>query len=422
MQILRKSTQVIVRVGPFVDVGDGFTPQTDITLSGNEAELLKDASVEVDISGRTWAAVTNCRGWYDLTLTIDDTDTVGLLTVVVQDDSDCLPVFRDFQVVGAVPFDELFGGAAAGIAGALATYDPPTKSEMDTGHGLLATEVKQDIIDTVADGIQTDLSNATDGLGALKILIDAVPTAAETQAEMEENGASILDTLRDDLADGGRLDLLIDAIKAKTDVGATEAKQDIIDTNVDDIETAVITNAAGTDIAADIIAVKAETALIVADTNELQTDNIPGAISTHDGKLDTVDGVVDTILVDTNELQGLIASSKIAAQVKGLDDDVITSAKYDESTAHPITTAMQKAGTTLVTAAVAADGSNSTTQFKTDLSEVTDDHYNGRIVIFTSGNLQNQATDITDYDGTNKIITVTAMTEIPAASNTFVIV
>jgi len=43
------------------------------------------------------------------------------------------------------------------------------------------------------------------------------PTAVEIQTEMEGNGTSILDTLRDDLADGGRLDLLIDAIKAKTD-------------------------------------------------------------------------------------------------------------------------------------------------------------------------------------------------------------
>ena len=43
------------------------------------------------------------------------------------------------------------------------------------------------------------------------------PTVAEIQAEMEENGASILDTLRDDLADGGRLDLIFDAIKVMTD-------------------------------------------------------------------------------------------------------------------------------------------------------------------------------------------------------------
>jgi hypothetical protein len=49
-----------------------------------------------------------------------------------------------------------------------------------------ANETKIDTLDTVADGIQTDLSNGTDGLGALKLLIDAV-------------------------------DLVVDAIKVKTD-------------------------------------------------------------------------------------------------------------------------------------------------------------------------------------------------------------
>jgi len=36
-------------------------------------------------------------------------------------------------------------------------------------------------VDTVVDGIQTDLNNGTDGLGALKALIDAIATAAATQ-------------------------------------------------------------------------------------------------------------------------------------------------------------------------------------------------------------------------------------------------
>lgn len=51
------------------------------------------------------------------------------------------------------------------------------------------------------------------------------PTAVEIQAEMEENGASILDTLRDDLADGGRLDLILDAILAMLDNARAEPSQ-----------------------------------------------------------------------------------------------------------------------------------------------------------------------------------------------------
>lgn len=59
-----------------------------------------------------------------------------------------------------------------------------------------------------------------------------------------------------------------------------------------------------------------------------------------------------------------------------------------------------------------------------DITEATDDHFNGRIVIFTSGALSGQATDITDYTnvGGRGKFTVTALTEAPANDVTFVIV
>ena len=118
MRELRANTQVIVTVGPFVDVTDGFTPQTDITLGGNEAELIKHGSTSVvDISGATWAAVTSCRGHYSLTLTTSHTDTPGNLRVVVQDDSDCLPVTQDFVVLTEHAWDLKYAteGSGGGI-------------------------------------------------------------------------------------------------------------------------------------------------------------------------------------------------------------------------------------------------------------------------------------------------------------------
>lgn len=109
MQELRANTQIIVTVGPFVDVGDGFTPQTDIALAGNEAELLKHGSTTVvDISGATWAAVANCRGYYSLTLTTSHTNTEGLLVVIVQDDSDCLPVKQEYMVLSEAAWDSKY--------------------------------------------------------------------------------------------------------------------------------------------------------------------------------------------------------------------------------------------------------------------------------------------------------------------------
>ncbi len=115
MQVVKADTATIVRVGPFVDVGDGFTPETGITLgAADEAELLKhNGAATTTISTATFAAVTSCDGWYDLSLTTAHTDTEGLLTIVIQDDSVCLPVFGHFMVVNANVYDSLYGTAAA---------------------------------------------------------------------------------------------------------------------------------------------------------------------------------------------------------------------------------------------------------------------------------------------------------------------
>ena len=66
-----------------------------------------------------------------------------------------------------------------------------------------------------------------------------------------------------------------------------------------------------------------------------------------------------------------------------------------------------------------------TTEFQADdITEATADHYIGRIVIWLTGALTGQATDITDYAAVGGIgqFTVTALTEAPANNDTFIIV
>ncbi|MEW8027843.1 MAG: hypothetical protein AB2806_08900 [Candidatus Thiodiazotropha sp.] len=113
MQELRQSTGVTVRIGPAVDATDGVTPETTLALgAADQAELLKhDGAATVDISGRTFAAVTGCDGWYDLTLTTADVDTLGVLEVVIQDASLCAPIFVRFMVVGQAYYDGKYGSA-----------------------------------------------------------------------------------------------------------------------------------------------------------------------------------------------------------------------------------------------------------------------------------------------------------------------
>lgn len=83
----------------------------------------------------------------------------------------------------------------------------------------LQAELEEDgasVLDTIRDAV----TNVTYGLSALKTLIDAVPTVAEIQAELEENGASLLDTIRDEVTSAtyglSALQTLLAAINSKT--------------------------------------------------------------------------------------------------------------------------------------------------------------------------------------------------------------
>ena len=176
-----------------------------------------------------------------------------------------------------------------------------------------------------------------------------------------------------------------------TDTGTTlENRQVTIAGDVANIDGAAMTGtnnaalasvlgaAVGASISADIAAVKAETATIVTDTNELQGD------WTNGGRLDLL---LDAIKVVTDN--------------------------------------QAAASTTLITGTVSWDNTNATTTviYSDDVTEATADHYNGRLFVPTSGALVGQYTDITDYalDTGEGKFTVTAMTEPPADNTTFVI-
>jgi hypothetical protein len=64
---------------------------------------------------------------------------------------------------------------------------------------------------------------------------------------------------------------------------------------------------------------------------------------------------------------------------------------------------------------------STTTSIVTNLTEATDDHYNGRVITFTSGALLGQTTSISDYVGATKTLTVVALTEAPANTDSFII-
>jgi hypothetical protein len=146
------------------------------------------------------------------------------------------------------------------------------------------------------------------------------------------------------------------------------------------------------------------------------TDNSAGSTVTYDDNTSNIAGIqTDTTAIeaDTQDIQSRLPAALVSGRM-----DVNVSAVND-SNASAVRLALS-AGQIVVGAAIA--GTLSTTQMTTDLTESTDDHYIGRIIIWTSGVLAGQATDITDYTGSTKLLTFTATTEAPSATDAFIIV
>jgi hypothetical protein len=77
---------------------------------------------------------------------------------------------------------------------------------------------------------------------------------------------------------------------------------------------------------------------------------------------------------------------------------------------------------TITVGIVQADGGNSVTQFKTNLTEASNEHWKESFVQLTSGTLDGAIRKVDSYNGTTKIITVTpAWPSTPANAVTFAI-
>ncbi len=114
MLYLRADTAVEVPVGPAVDVNDGFTPITTLSIAGaDEAELLKFNAAGTSpitttaISGAL-VAITGADGYYSLEISASELDTEGFLVLLINDDSLILPIRLEFMVVNANVYDSLF--------------------------------------------------------------------------------------------------------------------------------------------------------------------------------------------------------------------------------------------------------------------------------------------------------------------------
>lgn len=117
--------------------------------------------------------------------------------------------------------------------------------------------------------------------------------------------------------------------------------------------------------------------------------------------------------IDSTLADGAITAAKIAADAitaTKIATDALTQTKFSQIYRGTVD---------------AGSFSTTTTEFESDdITTAAADHWNGRVVIFTSGTLAGQARTITDYAkvGSNGHFTCDAFTSIPADNSTFIIV
>lgn len=102
---LRQSTAQTERIGPFLDATDGVTEEVGLTTPATR--ISKDGGA---FEAGTAAGTHDEDGWYPVTFSTGDTDTLGSLVIKSQDPSVHLAVWHEFMVLPADVYDALVLG------------------------------------------------------------------------------------------------------------------------------------------------------------------------------------------------------------------------------------------------------------------------------------------------------------------------
>lgn len=275
--VLKQSTSIDIRMGPFVDATDGVTPETGVTLgAADQAEVLKANGAATVAMAGTFAAVTGADGWYDYTVQTGDVDTVGEVTFVVQDSSVCLPVFVRAMVLEEAIYDALYGSGASGFdaSGRVDVGSVGGTAQTANDNGADLNTLLTRIVGTLAAGTHTaQTGDAYARLGA--------PAGASVSADIATIDGNV-DTIN------GRV---LGTIAAGTHVAQTG-----------DSFARIGATGSGLTTLATQASISALNNVSAADVNAQCDAAIADAALATAAALATVDTVVDAILADTAEI------------------------------------------------------------------------------------------------------------------------
>lgn len=107
MLILKQSTAITLKMGPFLDNTDGDTVEGALAIAQADVRLSKNGGNFAQ-KNHVGAGVYDEGGWYDIPLDATDTNTLGRLVIYIHE-AGALQVWERAMVMPAQEFESLFG-------------------------------------------------------------------------------------------------------------------------------------------------------------------------------------------------------------------------------------------------------------------------------------------------------------------------
>ncbi len=351
MVIARQSTARIVMVGPILDAA-GVVVTTAVV---GDLKISKNGGVPAALNAS--ATLTHRHtGHYSLSLTTSDLDTVGQAEVGIDSTTNAMPI-KVITVIEEAIYDAFYAASATGLLPTNVTQFGGTngtfaagRPEVNTSHiagAAVSTSTAQIGVNVVnaagtawGSGAITAASIAADAITAAKIAngaidaatfaagaidaaaiatnaIDADALAADAVTEIwagstAPSAATIADAVWDE-----------DATAHQTQGTFGQAIGDpVADTNT--IYKAVVTDATGGTVGVDVVAVKGDTAAILADTG---TDGVVVAASSKSGySLTATTGLGNQTANITGNVSGSVGSVTAAVTVGSINANAVDAA------------------------------------------------------------------------------------------------
>lgn len=439
---LKQSTATDVEMGPFVDDTDGKTPETALTLSQADCQLIKNGGAAAQKNDAT-SATHLAGGHYKVPLNATDTGTLGRLRLYINE-SGALPAWRDFMVVPANVWDSMFGadlldvslvqiggsavststaqlGVNAVQAGGTAWGSGAITAASIASDAITAAKIADNAIDAgaIATGAITSAKFAAGAIDAAAIAADAIGSSELAATAVAEIADAVWDELQADhtgattmggsLAEAGadNSDVVAQAVwdldttgheiagtfgEAMSNAGGGSSPADIADAVWDEAT------------AGHVAAGSAGLALAYARDGSLVNASATAA----DNQKKFFDG---TGYAAGNSTIGTATTvtNTVNANVTNLNSDATLFA------------ALLAVFETAVPGTVVS-GTNTTTVISTGLASTVNDFYKGKMLVVTSGTKAKQGGKlVTGYDGATKRLTVEALTAALTAGDTFVL-